>query len=155
MAEPGMHDPPRLRVAALLHRGADVLLVRQEKHGRAYWLLPGGGVEAGETLIDALSRELHEEIDLDGLSLVGPIALVETIAPGTSGSRRHIVHVLFAGDIPGEGLARAVAGDGVENLRLFSLAELRDIDLRPPIQRFVERWRPGDPFVYLGSVWAS
>jgi hypothetical protein len=26
--------------------------------------------------------------------------------------------------------------------------------LHPPIQRFVQRWRPGDPAVYLGALWA-
>jgi len=26
--------------------------------------------------------------------------------------------------------------------------------LHPPIQRFVTRWRPGDPAVYLGALWA-
>jgi hypothetical protein len=26
--------------------------------------------------------------------------------------------------------------------------------LHPPIQRFLRRWEPGDPAVYLGSLWA-
>jgi hypothetical protein len=26
--------------------------------------------------------------------------------------------------------------------------------LHPPIQRFLRRWRPGDPLVYLGTLWA-
>jgi 8-oxo-dGTP diphosphatase len=151
-----VHEPPRLRVCALLHRGRQVLLVRHEKLGRAYWLLPGGGVEGGETLVDALARELREEVDLGGLNLVGPIAIVESIAPGGSGSRRHIVHVLFSAQLPEAGLEMLQASDGaIHNLRLFGPGELADVDLRPPIRRFVERWRAGDPFVYLGSVWAS
>ena len=36
---------PRIRVAGLLINGGRVLLVRHEKDGRSYWLLPGGGVE--------------------------------------------------------------------------------------------------------------
>ena len=38
-------------------------------------------------------------------------------------------------------------------LRLFSLDELQEIVLHPPMKRFVERWQPGDPSVYLGSLW--
>ena len=33
-------------------------------------------------------------------------------------------------------------------------AELDDVVLHPPIQRFLRRWEPGDPAVYLGSLWA-
>ena len=31
--------------------------------------------------------------------------------------------------------------------------ELEDVVLHPPMKRFVERWQPGDPAVYLGSLW--
>ena len=33
-------------------------------------------------------------------------------------------------------------------------AELDDVVLHPPIQRFLRRWESGDPAVYLGSLWA-
>ena len=38
--------------------------------------------------------------------------------------------------------------------RLFERAELDDVVLHPPIQRFLRRWESGDPAVYLGSLWA-
>ena len=49
---------PRIRVSSILRWQGRVLLCRQEKPGKEYWLLPGGGVDSGETLIEALRREL-------------------------------------------------------------------------------------------------
>ena len=49
---------PRIRVSALLSWRDRILLCRHEKPGQEYWLLPGGGVNSGESLVDALRREL-------------------------------------------------------------------------------------------------
>ena len=38
--------------------------------------------------------------------------------------------------------------------RLFTSVELNEVVLHPPIQRFLERWQPGDPVAYLGALWA-
>jgi hypothetical protein len=42
----------------------------------------------------------------------------------------------------------------VRGHRLFAVDELDGIVLHPPIQRFLARWQPGDPVVYLGALWA-
>jgi len=52
------------------------------------WHLPGGGVEVGETALDALGRELREEANIE---LTGP-ALLRGIGFNTRSSRRD--HVL-------------------------------------------------------------
>ena len=60
-----MTSEPRIRVSALLRWNDRVLLCRHEKPGKEYWLLPGGGVNTGESLVDALRRELWEEVGID------------------------------------------------------------------------------------------
>jgi 8-oxo-dGTP diphosphatase len=147
---------PRLRVSALLRWQNRVLLLRQEKPGKEYWLLPGGGVDGGETLLAALRRELGEELGLwDELPLEGPIAIAESIPPSWGPGDRHIVHVVFGADLSHRSLEDVEPHDAVvRGLRLFSIDELEDVVLHPPIKRFVQRWRPGDPAVYLGSLWA-
>lgn len=52
-------------VNALLLRRGSVLLARRSPHRKAYpglWSFPGGHVDAGETLEQALIRELREEV---------------------------------------------------------------------------------------------
>jgi len=147
---------PRIRVSAMLHWRGRLLLCRHEKGDRQYWLLPGGGVNSGESLVDALRRELQEEIGIDDLiPLEGPIAIADSIAPERSQSAKHVVHIIFSGDLGARSLESLTSGDAaVRGHRLFTLRELDEIVLHPPIQRFLSRWRPGDPTVYLGTLWA-
>jgi len=60
-----------LIVAALIRRGDEVLLVHQQGPDDSLlsWSLPGGVVEAGELLAEALIREVREET---GLEVVDP-----------------------------------------------------------------------------------
>jgi 8-oxo-dGTP diphosphatase len=149
-------EDPRVRVSALLRWQDRVLLCRQEKPGKEYWLLPGGGVEGGETLQHALQRELGEELGLwDFVQLEGPIAVAESIAPDWSPGDRHVVHVIFGADLSHRSLEDIQSNDpAVCGTRLFTLDELEEIVVHPPMKRFVQRWRPGDPAVYLGSLWS-
>src|SRR5438105_15654699 len=51
---------PQLRVAAIIVRQTQILLVEHRKRGQRYWVLPGGRLEGHETLEAALRRELKE-----------------------------------------------------------------------------------------------
>jgi ADP-ribose pyrophosphatase YjhB (NUDIX family) len=147
---------PRIRVSAILRREDRILLCRHEKGEKEYWLLPGGGVNSGESLVDALHRELLEEVGIaDELPVEGPVAIVDSISPQKSFAAKHVVHIIFAGDLGARSLVDASSVDeAVRGHRLFEVGELDDVVLHPPIQRFLARWRPGDPVVYLGPLWA-
>ena len=86
--------------------------------------------------------------------LEGPVALVDSIAPDSSPVRKHVVHVIFATDVMDDSLEGVASEDSaVGGHRLFHPNELDGVPLHPPIQRFLQRWQPGDPAVYLGEMW--
>ncbi len=151
-----MAAEPRIRVSAILRWQERVLLCRHEKGEKQYWLLPGGGVNSGESLVDALHRELGEELGIaENLPVEGPVAIVDSIAPIRSFAAKHVVHIIFAGDLTGRSLETVTSQDAaVRGHRLFGVEDLDEVVLHPPIQRFLARWRSGDPAVYLGALWA-
>jgi 8-oxo-dGTP diphosphatase len=89
-------------VAALIRRGDEVLLVRQQgpNDPAASWALPGGVVEHGESLDEALKREVREETGLEVLA-IGPLLYVVQMVNGTKQS-------VSVGDVPQAG-AQSIA----------------------------------------------
>jgi len=56
-----------IRCQGAILRGDHLLLIRHQRHadGSSYWLLPGGGMEEGETPEVCLLREMKEETRMD------------------------------------------------------------------------------------------
>lgn len=54
------------RYQGVFLRDDHILLIRHEEYGgRTYWLLPGGGIEAGETEEECVIREMREELGVE------------------------------------------------------------------------------------------
>jgi 8-oxo-dGTP diphosphatase len=117
MIDPRMYpDRPYLAVSAAIIRDGCVLVARRAKGASTgVFTMPGGVVEAGETLHQALVREIAEETGI----AIEPVALAgqrEFITRDEAGRvTRHFVILCFA--------CRWVSGEGVPLLE--ELSELR------------------------------
>ncbi|MCL5942013.1 MAG: NUDIX hydrolase [Actinobacteria bacterium] len=153
---------PVVRAAAFIVREGAVLLVRQKKGDATYWLLPGGRVNHGETLVQAVVRELREELCLEVAVRTPPLGLAENIPPHAS-SGRHGITVVFAADITGEDQPRP--GDpAVREYRWITADELPGLTVHPPIHDLLGEWlrhlsgesrMDPPPFRYAGPRWAD
>ena len=59
----------RIRSSAIILRKKKILLIHRRKNSAEYWVLPGGGIENGETAEEAVKREVKEETGLNAQKL--------------------------------------------------------------------------------------
>lgn len=81
---------------ALIIKDGRMLAIRQEDNGDVIYLLPGGSQNAGETLTDAVKREVAAEIGVD----VEPLSL-EFVIEGVYGAALHRVDFVFLSEYIG------------------------------------------------------
>jgi 8-oxo-dGTP diphosphatase len=118
---------PQIAVGAIVIDDGRLLMVqRGGDPGRGLWSLPGGRVEAGEYLHDALVREVREEtgLDVEPQALVGILEIV---------GDPHYVILDFAASATTK--AEPVAQGDADDARWVPLSEIEKLECTP---RFVE-----------------
>lgn len=144
---------PRIRVATILPQGDSLLLVRHRKGDKSYWMLPGGGLDFGETFEECAIREIHEETGLR-ISIDRMLYLSEAICPRGS---RHVVNVYMLGRVEG-GTLTVPTGDVIDAVEFIPFADLHSITLYPPIaEQLVASHTAGytGGILNLGAMWAE
>jgi ADP-ribose pyrophosphatase YjhB (NUDIX family) len=72
---------PRIVVAAIIRNGKKLLLTKEIlESGREFWIFPGGGVNFGESLEEAVKREIKEELGM-GIKVEKLLGFKEAIFP--------------------------------------------------------------------------
>lgn len=128
---------PIVGVAAVVLRGAEVLLVRRGREpAKGTWGLPGGAVELGETLVQAVRREVQEECAVE--IEVGPVVGVFEPMQRDSAGRlqyHYVVIDLLARHLTGE----PRADDDAEEACWIALDQLDKLPMQQETREIIRR----------------
>jgi 8-oxo-dGTP diphosphatase len=121
---------PVLGVSAVVVHDGDLLLVRRG-HGPAagVWALPGGHVEAGELLAEAVVRELREETGLEG-TCGRLVNYAEVMADD-------IHFVILSFEVTALERTDPVAGDDAAEAKWVPLADVAELPLPEGLAEFL------------------
>lgn len=126
-----MVELPELCVSAVVIDDERLLLVRRGR-GRAQgeWAVPGGRVQAGELLAEAVVRELLEETGIEGVcgELIGVVELIDDDGPHQV-VLAHLVTLMEAVD--------PIAGDDAAEARWVPLADVAELRLVSGLAEFL------------------
>ena len=118
---------PQIAVGAIIVRDRELLMVRRANDpGKGLWSIPGGRVEGGEYLTEAVRREVKEEtgLDVQVLDLVGILEV--------PGDPHYVIHDYLAEPVDAD--APSPSGDASE-ARWVPFDDVEKLDCTP---RFVE-----------------
>ena len=128
------HKLPKITVAALVEKDKKFLLVKEILENReAMWIIPGGKVEFGENLIDAVKREMKEETNLD-IEIIKFIDFKEAIHVKHN---YHTIIFFFHAKTLNEDL---VPNEKVLEAKFFSKGELTNLNLVDSARWLFERF---------------
>jgi ADP-ribose pyrophosphatase YjhB (NUDIX family) len=133
------------RVTGVLIEDGRILLLDQDTDGPRSWSLPGGKVEDGETLADALVREMREETGVQ-VEVGRLLYLCDHTAAG-------VVHVTFEVVRVGGAVGAVEAGKDTRPIRGVEFVALDDLPGLGFSQRFAQLAASGFPQAgsYMGA----
>lgn len=126
-------DQPVVGVGAIILREGKILLEKRgNEPAKGQWTIPGGVMEVGESLEEAVARETKEEtgLEVQSTSLIDVVDQVHLDKEGKI--EYHYVIIDYVVKAAGE----PKAGSDADQLKWVPLEEVESYDLTPSFRRF-------------------
>lgn len=126
---------PIIAVGGVIFHGLTVLLVKRDREpARGQWSLPGGVVELGETLKEALMREIMEEVSIK-IKIEGLVRIMDRIESDHEDRIRfHYVIVDYWGwKVSGE----PRAASDISDARFVSLEQAQEMGVHSDVEETI------------------
>lgn len=149
-------------VGAIIEREGKFLLVKEADPGpdQGKWNHPAGGIDVGESPLEAVKREVSEETgySFSPEGLLGVYSLIRNDIENDKGEYPHAIKLIFTGSISSD--PERDLADDVSKTKWFSekeinemgAEELRDIDIKFMVKEYLSgRGFPPDVVVHTDS----
>ena len=129
-------DRPIFGVGAIIFERENVLLIKRGQPPlEGFWSLPGGAQETGETVEEALKREILEETGLE-IEILKLATMVDIIDLDKAGKARH--HYTVADYLCRAKAGILKAGGDAADAKWVQLGELGNFNLTPKAREVIE-----------------
>ncbi len=128
----------KVRPSAIIIRQNAVLCMRYEYSGQSIYNLPGGNLEFGEEMKEALSRELDEELGVEVVLSEAPVLIAEVI--NERGETLHVMYeVTLVKGIPQLNPSETTALE----LVWLPIESLPEVNMYPAVGKHIQLWKEG------------
>ena len=138
-----------VRPAILIIENQSILTMKYQYGGQDVYNLPGGNLELGEYLSEALAREMQEELGIE-------VTVGELIAVGevfVKEKNKQTLHLLFSGEIKSGTPILNPKETSALAIRWLPIDELNSVNLYPNIAPTIQDYLAGNlSNKYIGKI---
>ncbi|MDI6786505.1 MAG: NUDIX hydrolase [bacterium] len=146
-------EQPNVRIMVVIIRENKLLLLKSKDSRNSDWLLPGGSVKCGKSIVESAQEDVWEETNLQ-IRIKRILMINESISPD---KHRHVINIYFLGEILG-GELKVGRSSILQDCKFLGLEEIEKIEIHPNIKKEIKEMIADGIYVeakHQGNMWTD